>query len=581
MFTRTLKKERLSGQLLQAERSMELKGIRARGRGSLLMLRRTKSFFPLFFLLIAVAILAMAPSVSAQSDMPVGLQKIIDYNNQSTADFALKISFLIAFVAGILGILSPCILPFLPAYFSYTFKEKRNITKMTAVFFLGFSLVFMAMGVAAGLIGSQVLSVIQSGWLVTLAGIFIIFLGVMSLLGKGFSSFFKHKRKLRNDLPGIFLFGMFFAVGWTACLGPILAGILGIGAVLGNVFHSTLLLFFYSLGNLVPVFVLSVFYDKLNLSKSKFIKGKIFQFSIGNKEFQVHSTNLISGILFIIVGATMVIYRGTSVINKWDIFGTKQYFYSLQRQLISWDYANLLGIILLVLFTAVIGGFLWKHRVNDKANDKANDTGSNKTKKISGRFDRYSFFCDLFEYLPEKLLYGKWRRRFVSKLKGKILEVGVGTGKNLQYYSKEAKVTGIDFSPGMLNGAIKESNRIKLNCSLLQMDAQDLKFEDSSFNNVFCTFVLCSVPDPVKALKEMRRVCKQGGRIVMIEHVLSKNKVIAFLQHLHNPFWRLLSGVNINRDTLGNIKNAGLKIVEERNLMSNDIFKLIVCVPDK
>ncbi|MFQ5474457.1 MAG: cytochrome c biogenesis CcdA family protein, partial [Candidatus Nanoarchaeia archaeon] len=123
----------------------------------------------------------IASQVSAESDLPVGLQKIVDSNKEITADFALNVSFFIAFIAGILGILSPCILPFLPAYFSYTFKEKSSITKMTLVFFLGFSTVFVAMGIVAGFIGAQTLSVIQQGWLVAIAGAFMIVLGIMTL----------------------------------------------------------------------------------------------------------------------------------------------------------------------------------------------------------------------------------------------------------------------------------------------------------------------------------------------------------------------------------------------------------------
>ncbi|MEK6845257.1 MAG: cytochrome c biogenesis protein CcdA, partial [Nanoarchaeota archaeon] len=94
------------------------------------MLRKIFLIVFLFFLFLIIA----APAL-AQSVLPLGLQKIIAYNQQVTLDFSVKISFLIAFLAGMLGILSPCILPFLPAYFSYTFKEKKNITKMTLVFF--------------------------------------------------------------------------------------------------------------------------------------------------------------------------------------------------------------------------------------------------------------------------------------------------------------------------------------------------------------------------------------------------------------------------------------------------------------
>ncbi len=205
----------------------------------------------------------------------------------------------------------------------------------------------------------------------------------------------------------------------------------------------------------------------------------------------------------------------------------------------------------------------------------------NKTEIVKRRYNRYSMFFDVSEYLPEKWFFSKWRKRTISSLKGKVLEVGVGTGKNLKYYSKDANVTGVDISPGMLNRAIKESKKLKRNFSLIQMDAENLKFKDNSFDTIVCTFVFCSVPYPIKGLEEIRRVCKSNGKIVMMEHVLSKNKLVAFLQHVHNPIMKFLTGVNINRDTISNIKKAGLKIVNEENLASNDIFKYIVCESNK
>ncbi|MBR9699348.1 cytochrome c biogenesis protein CcdA [Candidatus Woesearchaeota archaeon] len=312
------------------------------------------------FLLFSLFILiVLTVGVVAESHLPLNLQKINDYNKKSTIEFSVQISFFIAFLAGILAILSPCILPLVPAYFSYTFKEKKNITMMTFVFFLGFSSAFIAMGIIAGFIGAQVLSVVQKGWLISIAGIVIVGLGIMTLMGKGFSSFIRIKHKTRNDAPGTFLLGVFFAIGWTACLGPILAGILGIGAVLGNVLYSGLLLFFYSLGNLVPLFILSIFYDKFNLSDSKFIKGKMFDFAVAGKKFSVHSTNLISGLLFILVGSVMFIFQGTGIVNTWDIFGTKQYFYSVQNALMQWEYASLFGVLIFMFFLLFIGRVVW------------------------------------------------------------------------------------------------------------------------------------------------------------------------------------------------------------------------------
>jgi len=323
-----------------------------------------KNKIPLLLILGIIIFVLTSLIVVAENDMPIGLKKIIDYNQKNTQDFALKITYFIAFVAGILAILSPCILPILPAYFSYTFKEKKNITLMTVVFFAGFSTVFVSMGIIASLLGSQTLIILQKGWLVIIAGIFLILLGIMSILGKGFSSFIKPKYHFKNDITGTFLFGIFFAIGWTACLGPILAGILGIGAILDNIWKTAILMFFYSLGNLVPLFILSVFYDKFNLQNSKIIKGKLLDFSIGGKKIQVHTTNLVSGLLFLLIGIVLVIYKGTTIVNNLDIFGTKYYFYTIQRQLMAWQYANTISIIIFALFLLFLGFFFWRSKKN-------------------------------------------------------------------------------------------------------------------------------------------------------------------------------------------------------------------------
>jgi len=301
-------------------------------------------------------------TVGAASTLPIGLQKIIDYNTQYSMGFALQISFVIAFLAGILSILSPCILPLLPSYFSYTFKEKRNITFMTLIFFAGFSTSFITMGIIAGFLGAQVLTVVQSPILLSIAGAAILIFGVMELMGKGFSSLFTNHFKFKNDLFGVYFFGIFFAIGWTACLGPILAGILSLGAILHDTFRSGFLLFFYSLGIMVPLFLLSVFYDHFNLRNSSFVKGRMFTFSFLEKTYKIHSTRLLSGMLLFILGAVILIFQGTGIVNSLDLFGTKQYFYTFQRLLLEWKYATITGAVLLSIFSVLVLYFVLKER---------------------------------------------------------------------------------------------------------------------------------------------------------------------------------------------------------------------------
>ncbi|MEK6873954.1 MAG: methyltransferase domain-containing protein [Nanoarchaeota archaeon] len=198
------------------------------------------------------------------------------------------------------------------------------------------------------------------------------------------------------------------------------------------------------------------------------------------------------------------------------------------------------------------------------------------TEKTIRKYNRFSYIYDILEKPMEASVFTKWRSELIKPLKGNILEIGVGTGKNLIYYNKKVNVTAIDISPGMLS---KAKNKLKdinnKNIKLIEMDAQNLKFKDNSFDYVICTFVLCSVPDPVKALKEMKRVCKKDGKILMIEHMLSKNKLIAFFEHLHNPITRTLFGFNVNRKTDENVVKAGLKIIRIKNLAFFDVFRRI------
>ena len=105
-----------------------------------------------------------------------------------------------------------------------------------------------------------------------------------------------------------------------------------------------------------------------------------------------------------------------------------------------------------------------------------------------------------------------------------------------------------------------------------------MKLKDNSFDCVVCTFVLCSVPEPVIALKEMRRVVKKNGKILMLEHMLSNHWPIALFEHLHNPITRFLFGFNVNRKTVDNVKRAGLIVKKVDNLAFFDVFRRIEAV---
>jgi len=194
---------------------------------------------------------------------------------------------------------------------------------------------------------------------------------------------------------------------------------------------------------------------------------------------------------------------------------------------------------------------------------------------IKKRYDRIAPFFDLLEAPMEGLFFRPWRERLWAKATGHhILEVGVGTGKNFDYYPKDARITAIDFSPAMLKQAEQARDRKNIQVELTLMDMQSLCYADNSFDTVICSFVFCSVPLPVKGLKELYRVCKPGGQVLLLEHVISSKPIIAGAMNLLNPVVVKLFGANINRDTVKNAKACGFSTVrvDER---SGDILKLI------
>ncbi len=200
------------------------------------------------------------------------------------------------------------------------------------------------------------------------------------------------------------------------------------------------------------------------------------------------------------------------------------------------------------------------------------------TEKIKKRYNRIAGFYDLLQGM-EKGGMEKWRISLWKEAKGKVLEVGVGTGLNIRYYPENVEVTAIDFSEKMLEKAKKKALKLGRKVDLRLMDVQDLDFADETFDTVITTCVFCSVPDPVKGLKEIRRVCKKDGKILMLEHVISKKPLIGRLMNFLNPVIVRVVGANINRETVENLQQAGLKVEVEKDLIL-DILKHLECSKD-
>ena len=219
-----------------------------------------------------------------------------------------------------------------------------------------------------------------------------------------------------------------------------------------------------------------------------------------------------------------------------------------------------------------------KERLQDLGNRRMGEMAM-QTDLTRKRYNRLASVYDFLEAPMESLRFGRWRRRLREKITDpSVLEIGVGTGKNLPYYPPHVSITAIDLSPRMLAKAKKAAAVLNADVDLQEMDVQQLPFSDHSFDTVFATFVFCSVPGPVQGLEELRRVCKPDGKPLLLEHMRPGNFFLRVFFDMLNPLVVRMMGANINRRTMKNIRKAGWRVQVEEHL-SLDVVRWIEAVP--
>ncbi len=303
--------------------------------------------------------------------------------------------YVVAFIGGILMILTPCSAATIPAYFANTFGEKSSgskskITQRTAVFFLGFSVVYAFMGGGASIIGRW-LNLYQEQ-LATLAGILLIVFGVFVLLGLSFFSFSTSANSGKDtSVKGTFTFGSLFAIGFSGCAGPILAGILTIAASLPTT-QAVLLMFFYSLGMGVPLLLLSLVFDKYNILNTRFFKWHKEVRIFGRNVF-LNLPNLISGILLLALGAVFIAFRSTSALSASFPRAITDIGYGLQDWLLAMNLPTYIDVLIFVIAGFLVIKFVAKIFDEKKGNEVRINIDTNKI-----RFTLISILVLLFAF---------------------------------------------------------------------------------------------------------------------------------------------------------------------------------------
>jgi ubiquinone/menaquinone biosynthesis C-methylase UbiE len=176
----------------------------------------------------------------------------------------------------------------------------------------------------------------------------------------------------------------------------------------------------------------------------------------------------------------------------------------------------------------------------------------------------------------EEKLGAELKRKLLANARGRVLEIGIGTGLSLSHYPKIGELVGVDPSEPMLRRARRRAADLGRDVTLVEGPAEALPFDDESFDTVVSLAVLCTVDDPSRVLQEIRRVLRPGGSFVFLEHVRSSDSKLAQWQdRLERPWGWIAGGCHPNRRTLEAIERAGFEVVELEREDLPDIPRLV------
>jgi ubiquinone/menaquinone biosynthesis C-methylase UbiE len=192
--------------------------------------------------------------------------------------------------------------------------------------------------------------------------------------------------------------------------------------------------------------------------------------------------------------------------------------------------------------------------------------------KLAPGYDKQIAFC-------EKIMFGIGREWLGERARGRVLEVAIGTGRSLPHYQVGAAVTGIELSPAMLGIARKRAAELGRDVDFREGDAEHLPFDEPSFDTVICALALCTIPDPTKAIGEMKRVLVPGGRLLLLDHIGSTWPPIYAAQWLFERITIRSAGEHFTRRQLPLVLAAGFQIVETERSKAGTVERIHALKP--
>jgi ubiquinone/menaquinone biosynthesis C-methylase UbiE len=193
---------------------------------------------------------------------------------------------------------------------------------------------------------------------------------------------------------------------------------------------------------------------------------------------------------------------------------------------------------------------------------------------ISEKYDRFARWYDCFEAILNFLGLGGLRHRLIDRASCEVLEVAVGTGRNLAYYPSDCRIIAVDLSREMLKVARNKAAKLSVQVSFILTDGETLPFRDGRFDTVVTSLSTCTFPNPVLALKEIKRVCHPAGKVLLLEHGRSDRERLGRWQDRHADSIAKQLGCHWNREPLAMVLKAGLNVRRARRLFFGIFYQI-------